>query len=617
MRAKFTIDALSAFLKATGLHPSGSLEYLCQMFSIFFRYAEYITLPDELTNDILSLPSSIVIQIIPQIVVHIAHPDENVCRIVQDLISSFSEEHFEAVVYGLNVLSLIPDKQKSKIARDFLNSLGSKHTQLFNDAQLLINGLHKCAISQCEKLISSLDSASRAHQNNNNELMKQILEEQFNSFDQPMCKFDSDFTNTYATTLKRCRAAFEQYKNGNSSNIRNMWDGLRALFVELDDKMRRLSSISLYDVNEELANKRGFVLHIPGMYSVERDSPKIMSIDPSLNVLATQQHPRSLYMTDTDGKNWKFLLKGNEDLRLDQRIMQFFYLINSLLKTNRYTVELGTLIEQYAIVPFAPNAGLISWVTGADTLQALISEHRVQRGTHPQVESEILFQQCGTIFNSLSALQRMEAFEQVSENTTADELREILWLKSPGPSSWLERNNIYTTSTALMSISGYVIGLGDRHPSNIMIQRHTGRVIHIDFGDSFEAASTRKLFPERVPFRMTRMIENALDGSTVEGLFRRSCEDILWVLREHQSPLVAQLEIFVHEPIFMSKNIAVGNAVQHTILSRVSQKLSGTDLNEEVSPEPMTVDKQVDVLLSIARDQSRYVRHYAGWCPFW
>ena len=37
-----------------------------------------------------------------------------------------------------------------------------------------------------------------------------------------------------------------------------------------------------------------------------------------------------------------------------------------------------------------------------------------------------------------------------------------------------------------MSMVGYILGLGDRHPSNIMIQRQTGKIVHIDFGDCFE-----------------------------------------------------------------------------------------------------------------------------------
>ena len=37
-----------------------------------------------------------------------------------------------------------------------------------------------------------------------------------------------------------------------------------------------------------------------------------------------------------------------------------------------------------------------------------------------------------------------------------------------------------------MSMAGYILGLGDRHPSNLMLDRVSGRVVHIDFGDCFE-----------------------------------------------------------------------------------------------------------------------------------
>jgi FKBP12-rapamycin complex-associated protein len=42
-----------------------------------------------------------------------------------------------------------------------------------------------------------------------------------------------------------------------------------------------------------------------------------------------------------------------------------------------------------------------------------------------------------------------------------------------------------------MSMVGYILGLGDRHPSNIMLQRDSGKIVHIDFGDCFEVAVLR------------------------------------------------------------------------------------------------------------------------------
>jgi FKBP12-rapamycin complex-associated protein len=61
-----------------------------------------------------------------------------------------------------------------------------------------------------------------------------------------------------------------------------------------------------------------------------------------------------------------------------------------------------------------------------------------------------------------------------------------------------------------MSMVGYILGLGDRHCSNLMVDRLSGRVVHIDFGDCFEVAMLREKFPERIPFRLTRMLTKAM-----------------------------------------------------------------------------------------------------------
>lgn len=44
-----------------------------------------------------------------------------------------------------------------------------------------------------------------------------------------------------------------------------------------------------------------------------------------------------------------------------------------------------------------------------------------------------------------------------------------------------------------------------------MLDRLSGKILHIDFGDCFEVAMTREKFPEKIPFRLTRMLIHAME----------------------------------------------------------------------------------------------------------
>lgn len=75
-----------------------------------------------------------------------------------------------------------------------------------------------------------------------------------------------------------------------------------------------------------------------GTYEAETDEVvKIRSFALSLSVITSKQRPRKLSVFGSDGKEYTFLLKGHEDLRQDERVMQLFGLINTMLATDRET----------------------------------------------------------------------------------------------------------------------------------------------------------------------------------------------------------------------------------------------------------------------------------------
>lgn len=49
-------------------------------------------------------------------------------------------------------------------------------------------------------------------------------------------------------------------------------------------------------------------------------------------------------------------------------------------------------------------------------------------------------------------------------------------------------------SVATTSMVGYILGLGDRHVQNILIDNNTAELIHIDFGNIFNSFLFINLF---------------------------------------------------------------------------------------------------------------------------
>jgi len=52
-----------------------------------------------------------------------------------------------------------------------------------------------------------------------------------------------------------------------------------------------------------------------------------------------------------------------------------------------------------------------------------------------------------------------------------------LWCSSTTPTDWWLTTQTYARSTAVMSMIGYVIGLGDRHLDNVLVDLATGEVV--------------------------------------------------------------------------------------------------------------------------------------------
>merc|ERR1712054_671310 len=56
----------------------------------------------------------------------------------------------------------------------------------------------------------------------------------------------------------------------------------------------------------------------------------------------------------------------------------------------------------------------------------------------------------------------------------------------PSPQEWHRARRSYAKSMAVNSMVGHVVGIGDRHTNNILLDLRSGEAVHIDFGVVFD-----------------------------------------------------------------------------------------------------------------------------------
>ncbi|KAG8631884.1 hypothetical protein KVT40_001024 [Elsinoe batatas] len=345
------------------------------------------------------------------------------------------------------------------------------------------------------------------------------------------------------------------------------------------------------------------------------DRVTIAGFQDDVLVLNSLQRPRKLTLRGSDGKSYGLLCKPKDDLRKDQRLMEFNTMINRALKRSPESSRRRLYIKTYGVTPLSEESGTIEWVEGIKPLRDILLRIYSRKGIQPNY-TELR----GLLNEASSHPSNYPLFTRKILPHFPPVLHEWFTELFPSPSSWFASRLRYTRTAAVMSMTGHVLGLGDRHGENILLEESTGGVFHVDFNCLFDKGLTFEK-PELVPFRLTHNMVDAMGPVLgVEGPFRASAELTLRLLREEQDTLMNILETFLHDPttdfVGRRKKAPAGTGVPETpreVLDSVSGKLRGYLRGESV---PLSVEGMVQALIDMARDEGNLCRMYIGWCAF-
>jgi ataxia telangiectasia mutated family protein len=102
---------------------------------------------------------------------------------------------------------------------------------------------------------------------------------------------------------------------------------------------------------------------------------------------------------------------------------------------------------------------------------------------------------------SLSAIEKLQTISEsekisrkkkqfaVLQKSVQPVFRHVSLQQNKSPTLWFDQMLSYSRSVATTSIVGHMFGIGDRHPSNILMDYVTGELVHIDHGIGFDQVS--------------------------------------------------------------------------------------------------------------------------------
>ncbi|KAJ8476072.1 hypothetical protein OPV22_019799 [Ensete ventricosum] len=366
----------------------------------------------------------------------------------------------------------------------------------------------------------------------------------------------------------------------------------------------------------------------------EDSFPHFRSLADSIMVMNGINAPKVVECLGSDGHIYRQLAKsGNDDLRQDAVMEQFFGLVNNFLQNHRDTWKRRLRIRTYKVVPFTPSAGVLEWVDRTIPLGEYLLGSARNGGAHGRYGvGDWSFLRCRECMTNEK--DKRKAFLKICDNFRPV-MHYFFLEKFLQPADWFQSRLSYTRSVAASSMVGYIVGLGDRHSMNILIDQETAEVVHIDLGVAFEQGLMLKT-PERVPFRLTRDIIDGMGVTGVEGVFRRCCEETLSVMRTNKEALLTIIEVFIHDPLYKwalsplkalqrqkeiddgidaclesSQDAYEGNKDAARATLRVKEKLDGYEAGEIRS-----VQGQVQQLIQDAIDIDRLCHMFPGWAAW-
>ncbi|KIM74515.1 hypothetical protein PILCRDRAFT_801024 [Piloderma croceum F 1598] len=318
------------------------------------------------------------LDVVPQIIARIRTPSANIRRNINSLLTEVGKHHPQALIYPLTVASKSTSASCVSVAVAIMDRMREHSATLVEQALVISQELIRVAILWHELWHKRLEKASRLYFTEmNSEGMIAALEPLHNMLEAgPKTARETSFFQTFGRDLHEAREDCRRYRiYGEISELDEAWEIYYGVFKKVEKQLPSLTTLDLQYISPELLKARNLELAVPGTYHPGRPIIRIISFATKLTVISSKQRPRRLSLKGSDGRDYHYCLRdanthffsqqykyenllGHEEMRQDERVMQLFGLINTLLSIDTNSFKRGLHIQLCPVTHLAPNAGL-------------------------------------------------------------------------------------------------------------------------------------------------------------------------------------------------------------------------------------------------------------------
>ncbi|KAI5952922.1 TEL1 [Candida theae] len=352
--------------------------------------------------------------------------------------------------------------------------------------------------------------------------------------------------------------------------------------------------------------------NIPVIWKIER---KISTATTGLSL------PKIATFILSDGSKHVMLMKhGTDDLRQDSIMEQVFGKVQNFFTRDKECSKRGLVIRTYNAVPLGPRSGVIEFVPNSTSFSDAIQPYHTKHDKMKLEKARDIMRQC----QNQDKIERLREYQKIEAK-----IKPVLHLFFQDcfltPDRWFESRVKYTHGVATSSIVGHILGLGDRHCNNILLDKRNGEPIHIDLGVAFDQGKQLAI-PETVPFRLTRDVVDGFGATGVEGTFKISCQHTMRVLRENRDHIISILDVLRWDPLYSwtLSPIRRKRLQQEEERSGLQPEQDGSDagravldVSDKLVANGLSTEAVVRELIQEATSPQNLALLYFGWSPFY